>query len=105
MDHSSSPTPTHYMASSLAKPNDKGKNKIKIRDNIEIPDFVSTHIYIKRTHTTQTLDREVILRRIRQRSHSNKVRSVFQLLFGLPFLSKKQDGNDDQDPDDASTAP
>lgn len=93
------------MASSVAKPNDKGKNKIKIHNDIEISDFVSTHIRIKRTHATQTLDREVILRCIRQRRRANKVRSVFQLLFGLPFLSKKHDGNADQDPDDASTAP
>lgn len=94
------------MASSLAKTNDKGKIKIKIkiRDDTETPDFVSTHIFIKRT-TTEPLDREVILRRLRQRRRANKVRSVFQLLFGLPFLSKKQDGNADQDPNDASTAP
>lgn len=88
------------MASSLAKPNDKGKIKIKIikirEDTTETPAFVSTHINLKRT-TTEPLDREVILRRIRQRRRANKVRSVFQLLFGLPFLSKKQDGNADQD--------
>ncbi|CAL9217984.1 unnamed protein product [Arabidopsis halleri] len=59
------------MASSLAKPNDKAKNKIKIREDTETPDFVSTHICIKRIHTTQTLDREVILRRIRQRRQKN----------------------------------
>ncbi|EFH70319.1 predicted protein [Arabidopsis lyrata subsp. lyrata] len=60
------------MASSLAKPNDKAKNKIKIREDTETPDFVSTHICIKRIHTTQTLDREVILRRIRQRRPKSK---------------------------------
>lgn len=114
MDRSSTNTVTtkpslivtiHYMDSSLAKPNEKGRNKIKIREDTEIPDFVTTHICIKRIHTTQALDREVILRRIRQRRCANKVRSVFQLLFSYPFLSKKHDGNDDQDPDDASTAP
>ncbi|KAG7599699.1 hypothetical protein ISN44_As06g038730 [Arabidopsis suecica] len=93
------------MASSLAKPNDKAKNKIKIREDTETPDFVSTHICIKRIHTTQTLDREVILRRIRQRRRANKVRSVIQLLFGFPFTNKKHDGNADQYPDDASTVP
>ncbi|KAG7594376.1 hypothetical protein ISN45_Aa01g031320 [Arabidopsis thaliana x Arabidopsis arenosa] len=93
------------MASSLAKPNEKAKNKIKIREDTETPDFVSTHICIKRIHTTQTLDREVILRRIRQRRRANKVRSVFQLLFGFPFTSKKHESNADQVPDDASTVP
>ncbi|CAA7048054.1 unnamed protein product [Microthlaspi erraticum] len=94
------------MASSLAKPNDKGKIKIKIkiREDSDTPDFVSTHINLKRT-TAEPLDREVILRRIRQRRRANKVRSVFQLLFGLPFLSKKQDGSADHDPNDAYTAP
>ncbi|KAL0853851.1 hypothetical protein Bca101_059003 [Brassica carinata] len=93
------------MASSLAKSNDKGKNKIKIPQDAETPDFVSTHLYIKRIPSTQALDREVVLRRIRQRRRANKVRSVFQLLFGFPFLSKKHEGNNDHDEDDASTVP
>lgn len=91
------------MASSLAKANDK--DKIKNREDTETSDFVSTHICIKRIHTTQTLDREVILRRIRQRRQANKVRSVFQLLFGFPLTSKKHDGKADQDPDDVSVVP
>ncbi|CAF2106386.1 hypothetical protein YC2023_098345 [Brassica napus] len=90
-------------SSSLAKSNNKGKNKIP-QDN-ETPDFVSTHIYIRRIPSTQALDREVVLRRIRQRRRANKVRSVFQLLFRFPFLSKKHEGNNDHDEDDASTAP
>jgi len=77
------------MASSLAKPNDKTKKKIKISKDTETPDFVSTHICIKRIHTTQTLDREVVLRSIRQRRRVNKVKSVFQTLFGFPLTSKK----------------
>ncbi|KAF8112079.1 hypothetical protein N665_0068s0046 [Sinapis alba] len=93
------------MASSLAKSNDKGKNRIKIPQDTETPDFVSTHLYIKRIPSTQALDREVVLRRIRQRRRANKVRSVFQLLFGFPFLSKKQEGNNNHDEDDASTVP
>ncbi|KAF2589651.1 hypothetical protein F2Q70_00038287 [Brassica cretica] len=90
-------------SSSLAKSNNKGKNKIP-QDN-ETPDFVSTHIYIRRIPSTQALDREVVLQRIRQRRRANKVRSVFQLLFRFPFLSKKHEGNNDHDEDDASTAP
>ncbi|KAF2616641.1 hypothetical protein F2Q68_00038845 [Brassica cretica] len=90
-------------SSSLAKSNNKGKNKIP-QDN-ETPDFVSTHIYIRRLPSTQALDREVVLQRIRQRRRANKVRSVFQLLFRFPFLSKKHEGNNDHDEDDASTAP
>lgn len=90
-------------SSSLAKSNNKGKNKIP-QDN-ETPDFVSTHIYIRRIPSTQALDREVVLQRIRQRRRANKVRSVFQLLFRFPFLSKKHEGNNDHDEDEASTAP
>ena len=90
-------------SSSLAKSNNKGKNKIP-EDN-ETPDFVSTHIYIRRIPSTQALDREVVLQRIRQRRRANKVRSVFQLLFRFPFLSKKHEGNNDHDEDEASTAP
>ncbi|CAN6898378.1 hypothetical protein Bca4012_092238 [Brassica carinata] len=90
-------------SSSLAKSNNKGKNKIP-QDN-ETPDFVSTHIYIRRIPSTQALDREVVLQRIRQRRRANKVRSVFQLLFRFPFLSKKHEVNNDHDEDDASTAP
>ena len=90
-------------SSSLAKSNNKGENKIP-EDN-ETPDFVSTHIYIRRIPSTQALDREVVLQRIRQRRRANKVRSVFQLLFRFPFLSKKHEGNNDHDEDEASTAP
>lgn len=93
------------MASSLAKSNGKSKNKNKIPQDNETPDFVSTHLYIKRIPSTQALDREVVLRRIRQRRRANKVRSVFQLLFGFPFLSKKREGNNEHDKDDASTVP
>lgn len=92
-------------SSSLAKSNNEGKNKIKIPQDNETPDFVSTHLYIRRIPSTQALDREVVLRRIRQRRRANKVRSVFQLLFRFPFLSKKHEGNNDHDEDDASTAP
>ncbi|CAH8362789.1 unnamed protein product [Eruca vesicaria subsp. sativa] len=91
------------MASSLAKSNDKDKNKITIRQETETPDFVSTHLYIKRIPPTQALDRDVVLGRIRQRQRASKVRSVFQLLFGFPFLSKKHEGYNDHDEDDAFT--
>lgn len=93
------------MTSSLAKSNDKGKNKIRIPQDTETPNFVSTHLYIKRIPSTQALDREVVLRRIRQRRRANKVRSIFQLLFGFPFLNKKHEGNNDHDEDDASAVP
>ncbi|KAJ0231907.1 hypothetical protein HA466_0295600 [Hirschfeldia incana] len=67
------------MTSSLAKSNDKGKSKIKISQDTETPDFVSTHLYIKRVPSTQALDREVVLRRIRQRRRANKPHSQISL--------------------------
>ncbi|CAN8302816.1 unnamed protein product [Cochlearia groenlandica] len=91
------------MASSLAKLNEKGKSKMKILEDKATSEYVSTHLYIKRVPSTQALDKEVILRRIRQRKRANKVRSVFQLWLGLPFSSKKRDKSCDQDlEDDAS---
>ncbi|KAI4316770.1 hypothetical protein L6164_024715 [Bauhinia variegata] len=50
---------------------------------------VTTHVYIKAAHTdrSRSLDKEVVLRRIRQRRRSHKVQAAFQSLIISPFSS------------------
>ncbi|CAB4265797.1 unnamed protein product [Prunus armeniaca] len=48
--------------------------------------YVSSHVHIKPTHTSQPLDKDVVLRRIRQRKRVNRVRAALQaLLISSPF--------------------
>ncbi|EEF52505.1 conserved hypothetical protein [Ricinus communis] len=49
---------------------------------------VTTHVHLKPAHSSQTLDKDVVLRRIRQRKCANKVRSVLQGFLGFPTSSK-----------------
>ncbi|TQE14124.1 hypothetical protein C1H46_000043 [Malus baccata] len=42
--------------------------------------YVSSHMHIKPTHTSQPLDKEVVLRRIRQHKRVNRVRATLQAL-------------------------
>lgn len=53
---------------------------------------VTSHLLIKPTHSTQPLDKEVVLRRIRQRKRVNKLRAALESFF-LPF-SQKPNNND-----------
>ncbi|OWM74476.1 hypothetical protein CDL15_Pgr003979 [Punica granatum] len=50
--------------------------------------LVSTHVYIKPVHSSEQLDREVVLRRFRQRKRANRVRSALARLFVSPFREK-----------------
>ncbi|BFG17871.1 hypothetical protein CerSpe_041450 [Prunus speciosa] len=51
-----------------------------------ISNYVSSHVHIKPTHTSQPLDKDVVLRRIRQRKRVNRVRAALQaLLISSPF--------------------
>ncbi|KAF5468373.1 hypothetical protein F2P56_012529 [Juglans regia] len=51
---------------------------------------VTRHLYIKPSKLGQTLNREVVLRRIRQRKRMNKLKATLLALIRLPF-SKKAD--------------
>ncbi|KAL2504153.1 Uncharacterized protein Adt_19774 [Abeliophyllum distichum] len=52
---------------------------------------VTTHLYLKPAHTTDTLDKNVVLRRIRHhRKRVNKVKSAVEGLFRSPFDSNPQ---------------
>ncbi|KAJ8772618.1 hypothetical protein K2173_027795 [Erythroxylum novogranatense] len=61
---------------------------VEDQENQETGNSVTSHVSIKPTHSSGTLDREVVLRRIRQRKRANKVRAVLQGLFGSSGSSK-----------------
>lgn len=51
---------------------------------------VTSHLYIKPMHPAQTLDKEVVLRRFRQRKRVNKVKATLKALLGSPFSEKPE---------------
>ncbi|KAM1012579.1 hypothetical protein ACFX13_043398 [Malus domestica] len=46
--------------------------------------YVSSHVQIKPTHTSQPLHKDVVLRRMRQRKRVNRVRAALQALLISP---------------------
>lgn len=48
---------------------------------------ITTHLSLKRCHTGDTLDKNVVLRRIRHRKRVNKIKSAVQGLFRSPLTS------------------
>lgn len=51
-------------------------------------DAVSSHLFLRPTHTTETLDKDVVLRRIRHRKRVNSVKSALKGFMGCPVSSK-----------------
>lgn len=49
---------------------------------------VTSHVYIKRENSGQALDREVVLRRIRQRRRMNKAKASLLALIRSPFSER-----------------
>lgn len=45
-------------------------------------DAITSHLYIKPSHSKQALDKDTVLRRIRHRKRMNNFRSAFQSLIG-----------------------
>lgn len=64
---------------------------------------VSTLLYLKPTHTSETLDKDVVLRRIRQRKRVNKLRAALQALLTTPVSPSVHEKN--KWVDDAFAAP
>lgn len=97
------------MCSLLAKkqPNINSQvEKNKEEDQQEEDGVVSSHLYLKPAHTTGTLDKAVVLRRIRHRKRVNKLKSAVRSLVSSPAA----DGNENPVPrvrwvDDAFAAP
>ncbi|GKV29826.1 hypothetical protein SLEP1_g38718 [Rubroshorea leprosula] len=53
-------------------------------DQENVSSAVTSHLYIKPTHPEKTLDKEVVLRKIRQRKRVNNVKKVLQSFVGAP---------------------
>lgn len=69
------------------KPKDEEEKEENSNDNHN--PSISTHLYLKPVHTTGTLDKQVVLRRIRHRKRLNNLRAVANYLLGSIFSSKK----------------
>lgn len=76
------------------------KNKHKLASssdqdgtNTENPSHISSHIYLKPAHSSDPLDKQVVLRCIRQKKRANKFRASVQALFSS-FLASNTDNNE-----------
>lgn len=63
------------------------KNTEELDQQEESDQLVSSHLYLKPAHATGTLNKAVVLRRIRHRKRVNRVKSAVQTLLGSPFAS------------------
>ncbi|KAI3895358.1 hypothetical protein MKW92_027796 [Papaver armeniacum] len=64
---------------------------------------ISSHLFLKPTHTSQSLDKDVVLRRIRQRRRATKVRNAFQSFLTFPKFSSKTVAATDANKDNGSS--
>jgi hypothetical protein len=74
---------------------------------LETQNPFTSHLYIKPTHSTQTMDKEAVLRRIRQRKRVNKVKATVKALLISPFTKNpdKVSVHEKRWVDDAFAAP
>ncbi|PIN19109.1 hypothetical protein CDL12_08220 [Handroanthus impetiginosus] len=82
------------MCSAVSKKQPNSTNPEAAQEENELQEQenpVTSHLYLKPAHTTGTLDKTVVLRRIRHRKRVNKVKSAVQALFSSPFTSVKTD--------------
>ena len=96
------------MASIISKnKNNNENNPENLTEETGNPSLVSTHIYLKPPHSTETLEKQVVLRRIRHRKRINKVRTAVQALLGSPTAANpdKVSANQMRWVDDAFAAP
>ncbi|OIT38788.1 hypothetical protein A4A49_10332 [Nicotiana attenuata] len=54
---------------------------------------VTSHICLKPPHTTGSLNKDVVLRRIRHRKQVNKLKSATQSFLGFPFKTSSKNEN------------
>ena len=82
-------------------------NPEDLREETENGSLVSTHIYLKPTPSTGTLEKKVVLRRIRHRKCMNKVRAAVKALVGSPSAASpgKVSAHQEKWVDDAFAAP
>ncbi|KAK1436562.1 hypothetical protein QVD17_02343 [Tagetes erecta] len=84
-------------------PNDS--DDILIDDTGVDIDGVTSHIYLKPTHATGTLDKQAVLWRIRHRKRMNKVKSTINSLFASTTTTGTSSINKIRWVDDPFTAP
>ncbi|KAK2660440.1 hypothetical protein Ddye_006973 [Dipteronia dyeriana] len=75
------------------------------QEDQESLNYVSSHLYLRHTHTSEKLDKDVVLRRIRHRKRLNKVRNALQGFLGWSVPTNKTDKVSVKWLDDAFAAP
>jgi hypothetical protein len=92
--------------SSLSKPEDiNNSTDTHTKDQEILINSVTSFIYLKPVHSTETRDKEEVLQRIRQRKRVNKVRDRLQGFLGWLFSSKSENEVSVKWVDDAFAAP
>ncbi|PNT49453.1 hypothetical protein POPTR_002G130500v4 [Populus trichocarpa] len=92
--------------SSLSKPEDiNNSTNTHTKDQEILINSVTSFIYLKPVHPTETRDKEEVLQRIRQRKRVNKVRDRLQGFLGWLFSSKSENEVSVKWVDDAFAAP
>jgi hypothetical protein len=92
--------------SSLSKPEDiNNSTNTHTKDQEILINSVTSFIYLKPVHPTETRDKEEVLQRIRQRKRVNKVRDRLQGFLGWLFSSKSENKVSAKWVDDAFAAP
>jgi hypothetical protein len=92
--------------SSLSKPEDiNNSTNTHTKDQEILINSVTSFIYLKPVHSTETRDKEEVLQRIRQRKRVNKVRDRLQGFLGWLFSSKSENEVSVKWVDDAFAAP
>ncbi|KAF9608877.1 hypothetical protein IFM89_011915 [Coptis chinensis] len=67
------------------KQNKINNNSVDQEEEPEIQPTITRHLYLKPTHSTETLEKDAVLRRIRHCKRVNKVQNALQAMFGSPF--------------------
>ncbi|KAI5598274.1 hypothetical protein BDE02_02G120400 [Populus trichocarpa] len=92
--------------SSLSKPEGiNNSTNTHTKDQEILINSVTSFIYLKPVHSTETRDKEEVLQRIRQRKRVNKVRDRLQGFLGWLFSSKSENEVSVKWVDDAFAAP
>ncbi|KAH7849339.1 hypothetical protein Vadar_016515 [Vaccinium darrowii] len=82
------------------------ENNPEDKEETEKPNLVTTHLYLKPPHSTESHEKEVVLRRIRQRKRMNKAQTAVKaLLTSLASKHNKASVHHKKWVDDAFAAP
>ncbi|EOY14649.1 Uncharacterized protein TCM_033960 [Theobroma cacao] len=74
----------------IIKDDDDNNNCAEDQEEQENMDYVTSHLHMKPSHSKQTLDKEVVLRRIRHRKRMNNVKSALQSFLGSSLQAKTE---------------